>query len=530
MDLFSLMYFGMVALLMVVYYGLPRLVPAARRYQWVVLLIASLLFYVYSSTWHVVFIVGAALVIWLCGNKISAIEAAHKLAKKDKSLTREDKKALKEKALQQKRVWLWAGILATFGFLAWVKYWSVLFPSEGFLSGSFLLPLGISFYTFQATSYLIDLHGGKYAPEKNFWKFLLFVSWFPQLLQGPIGRYDKLSSQLSGEHRFEEQRTKRALLLLLFGLLKKYAIADMLVTHIANIFDGPLNDTPGSVIVLGILFYSAQQYADFSGGIEIVSGVYAMYCVNLAQTFSQPYFSVSLGDFWRRWHISLGAWMRDYIFYPFALLKPMQSFSKWCSKHMNKHFGRVLPAGIANILVFLIVGIWHGASLHYVFWGLYNGVVIALSDLTAPLWEGVNTKLHLKSESFGFRVFRIIRTFIIVNIGWYFDRIEDFGKCLLAFRRTVLNFDASIFGMAFSNELIVPSSAFNVWGSLAIAFVGCIVVLCVSLLRERGFDIYERLYARPAIIRFACFYAMIFLILASFVFTTSAGGFLYANF
>ena len=136
--------------------------------------------------------------------------------------------------------------------------------------------------------------------------------------------------------------------------MKKYAIADMLVGSISSVLDGDISRLPGSLVVFAILLYSAQQYADFSGGIDIISGVSLLFGIELAPNFRQPYFSTSLGDFWRRWHISLGAWMRDYLFYPFALLKPMQNFGKWCTKHMGKngkHFGRVLPAGIANLVV-----------------------------------------------------------------------------------------------------------------------------------------------------------------------------------
>ena len=127
--------------------------------------------------------------------------------------------------------------------------------------------------------------------------------------------------------------------------------------------------------------YSFQQYADFSGGIDIVTGAAQLFGIELAPNFRQPYFSISLGDFWRRWHISLGSWMRDYVFYPFALLKPVQKLGKKISKRFGKHLGVVLPASIANILVFFLVGIWHGPEVHYILWGLYNGIVIALSDI-----------------------------------------------------------------------------------------------------------------------------------------------------
>lgn len=200
-----------------------------------------------------------------------------------------------------------------------MKYLHPLF--EGFL-----IPLGISFYMFISIGYLVDIYFEKYEAEKNPFRFLLFVSFFPQLIQGPINRYDQMKEQLYGRHTLDWYRCKRALILILFGLLKKYAIANLLVHEIANILDAPTEKTPGSVIVFAILLYSAQQYADFSGGIDIVMGVAELFGIEMMPNFRQPYFSVSLGDFWRRWHISLGAWMRDYVFYPFALTAPMQKF------------------------------------------------------------------------------------------------------------------------------------------------------------------------------------------------------------
>ena len=222
--------------------------------------------------------------------------------------------------------------------------------------------------------------------------------------------------------------------------------------------------------------------------------------------------------------------MRDYVFYPFALLKPMQKFGKWCTKHLGKHAGRVLPACIANILVFFIVGIWHGAQLHYVLWGLYNGLVIALSDLTAPFWTGLANKLHMNTESKGFHVFRIIRTFVIVNIGWYFDRITDFRSCMTCLARTVTHFDAGHFASALVQEFCTGSDKLTVFGSMALALVGCIVIFVVSFRKETGHDVSGELMAGKPAVQGVLVMLSLMLILSSFLFTTSAGGFLYANF
>lgn len=523
MELYSAAFILLVLTALVLYY------TVFRNRQWICLLAAGILFYCMSGLSHGIYILITAFSIWIGSRILEQMEQKYQKIRKERELSREEKKAMKAAHMRRKRMVLFAVLLINFGILAWLKYWKAIFPGT---AHGLLLPLGISFYTFLSAGYLIDVYNGKYPAEHNFLHFLLFVSYFPQLLQGPINRYDQMNGQLTGRHTWNPENAKRAFLLILFGLMKKFAIADMLSGSISDIFDGSVERLPGSLIVFGILLYSIQQYADFSGGIDIVMGVSQLFGIQMMPNFRQPYFSVSLGDFWRRWHISLGAWMRDYVFYPFALTKPMQKFGKWCSRKMGKHFGRVLPAGIANIVVFLLVGVWHGAQMHYVVWGLYNGIVIALSDILQPAFAALSGKLHLPVGSKGFYVFRVIRTFIIVNIGWYFDRIYDFGKCLTCLAHTVISFNAGEFAAAMRQEVLNPDLVQPVYimGGYALAFAALMIVIADSILKEQKKDVYAILQRRTVIFKWALCYAMIFLMLGSFIFTRSAGGFMYANF
>lgn len=606
MELFSLQYIIFILILMCLYYLLPALQSMLRRtsrlsFQWVILLAASLGLYAYLSGGALILMLLTSFTVWAAGLGLSRQETAYQSYRKDKSHSRDERKAYKVRITCRKRIILFFTLLLNFGILAYLKYFAVLLPipavslfhaspsaetaagvtaaSAAGAASSLLLPLGISFYTFQAISYLIDQYNAKYPAERNPLKFLLFVSWFPQLLQGPIGRFDRLGPQLTGEHRFDPVRTRNGLLLILYGLMKKYAIADMLVTSIADILDsGEIAQLPGSLVVFAILLYSAQQYTDFSGGIDIVRGVSSLFGMDLDINFRQPYFSTSLGDFWRRWHITLGAWMRDYLFYPFALLKPMQRLGKWCTHHFGRHgrhLGRVLPAGIANIVVFLVVGIWHGPELHYVLWGLYNGVVIALSDLTEPFREGLSARLHWKTTSKGFHIFRILRTFVIVNIGWYFDRIYRFEDEMAAFRRTFTAFGAGQLADSIRSQVIAKSTLFNIAGGWSLAALGLVIVLMISLRDEltrpaghrqaRAGEVpttgnaaptavrsteapaaaqtpsqaalgstetpaLRHFLSLPAAVRVLLTVLVITMIFASFMFTETAGGFLYANF
>ncbi len=522
MEFYSLAFWGMIVIALVLYY------TVMKSRQWICLLVFSLLYYAICGLSGVPYIIITAFVTWLCGLMISKTVKDTKARRKAPGLSKDDKKSIKKQGTFKKRIWLILDLVIVLMILICVKY---LTAFEMFKISGFVLPLGISFYTFMAISYIADIYNEKYEPEKNYFRLLLFLSFFPQVIQGPISRYDKLRPQYDEVHSFKSDLFTRALWHFLFGAMKKYAIADMLSGSIAGIFDYGSEGLPGSLIVLGILMYSVQQYADFSGGIDMALAVAEMFGIELMPNFKRPYFATSLGDFWRRWHISLGAFMRDYVFYPFALLKFMQKFGKWCSNHLGKHFGRVLPAGIANILVFLLVGVWHGTQMHYIIWGLYNGVVIAVSDICAPIFENINKKLKIDSSSKGMHIFRIIRTFIIVNIGWYFDRIYDFGDCIHCFKNTVTYWASGEFASMFTQKVInTVESTRYLYGGYIVAAWGVVIVIIVSVLEENGNDIGTIVMRRNYVTKCVMAFTMMLLILASFMLTSGAGGFMYANF
>lgn len=525
MELYSLSFVLLVAVGLVLYY------TVLRRCQWVCLLALSLVFFASSGAQGLVFLLFTAFTVWGGGLWLARLDADCAARRKAPGITKDEKKAIKMQTTRRKKGVVTLLLVVNFLVLGYFKYWSYfarLLPGASAASApsalGLVMPLGISFYTFQAVGYLIDCYRGRHPAEKNFAKFLLFIGFFPQLIQGPINRYGALEPQLTAVHTWEWERTKRALFLLLFGAMKKYAIANLTAPTIAAILDGNDTTLAGSMALTAILLYSLQQYADFSGGIDMVLGIAQLYGIEMMPNFRQPYFSTSLGDFWRRWHISLGAWMRDYLFYPFALTKPMQSFGKWATKHGGKHFGRVLPAAVANLLVFAVVGIWHGPQAHYLVWGLYNGAVIALADLLEPAFKKVNTALHIPTESKGWHIFRILRTFVIVNIGWYFDRVGlTMGAACL--RNTFTDFRPAAFTAQAPGAFAAVSGP--AWGIVVIATV---LVFVHSVLCETGRDPYAEVHRLPLPLRWALYYLAIFLVLISFICVTETSGFLYANF
>lgn len=535
MDLFSLNFIILLLILLAAYYFLPK------KCQWICLLVASLVFYAFSGWTNLLFIMFSAFSTWGAGVLFARFKQGFEASKKQEGVDKEQRKLLKARMTSQKRRVMWLAVIANFALLAFVKY------TPAFTGMGLLFPLGISFYTFQSVGYLMDQYNEKYEPQKNFFKYLLFVSFFPQLIQGPINRYDKMGDQLIAERSFDWDICKRALFLILFGLMKKFAIANLLSGAIAYVLDAPSATIPGSAVVMAILMYSAQQYADFSGGIDLVLGIALLFGVEMMPNFRQPYFAVSLADFWRRWHISLGAWMKDYVFFPFALTKSMQKFGKWGNKKFGREIGRLLPGFLGNVLVFLIVGIWHGAQMHYVIWGLYNGLVISFAEILPPIFDRIKysiknkgakiTEMEVQGKTSNENekapsrlqyIWHVFATFIIVNIGWYFDRIESMSDCMLCFKNTIVNFKAGELAGVF-NDIVANVDAFSA-RSLIIVGVAILFVLTYSIMSEKGIDVFDFLQKKNIFIRWGVYYFMLVLVQVSMSLANTTEAFLYAVF
>ena len=477
------------------YYMIPK------KYQWVWLLVFSYVYYLAAGPSYLFFILFATTVTYLGG---LWVEAGARWA-------------------------VAAVLLADFGMLAFIKYTNFVLGNINGLFGTnirelkLLLPLGISFYTFQATGYLLDVHWKRCKAERNPFRFALFLAFFPQIMQGPIGRYSRLADQLYAEREFDMTRIERGLYRIVWGFFKKIVIADNAVLYVDAIFDN-YNTMPGYGI-MGILLYGAQLYADFSGGIDIVIGIAEMLGITLDENFTQPFFATSITDFWHRWHITLGTWMKDYLFYPVSLSRWMGKFGKWARTKFGKNIGRALPICLANIIVFLVVGIWHGPAWHNIFYGLYNGVIIGISGLLAKNYRDWKKKFGIEKDSRLFYCFQVIRTFILVNISWYLDRAGSTHQALIMMRDSITKFRIGV-------DIIDASSTWagSAYAPLIAALFGCLVVLIHSILRERKIDTRSLLIKKPVVIR--CL--VLFLLLMSLVVIgnkpLSQGGFIYANF
>ena len=463
------------------------------------------------------FLFVTVLSTWCGGLMLEQIE------KKPKSQDPARRKQEKAKRIRQKKGIAAGILLLNFGLLVLLRHHAELVniaAEKGLRFPRLFMPIGISFYTFMAMGYLLDVYRAKIPAEKNPIRVAAFVSFFPHLLEGPIGRYDQLAGQLWKGHRLDLEDLERGLLRIAWGLFKKKVVADRALPAVQAVFDGG-GEKSGILLLMGLLLYSLQQYADFSGGIDLVLGGARLMGIHLAENFRQPYFADSLGDFWRRWHITLGAWMRDYVFYPFALSSPVQKICKRVKKIPGgKHLSRTLPAVLGNILVFFLVGIWHGTTVNYALWGLYNGIILACSALFEPAFKRWGER-HPVANSTPFHIFRILRTFVIVNLGWIFDR----SLYRSAFEMLRILFNPMRFG-----SFKAAAQTLGLTGSSALILLyGTALLFLVSFMKEKGKDPYNWLMKLHVPVR----WCLLLGFLVSTVFLFEAGiteGFLYAAF
>ena len=473
------------------YFALPL-----KKHKWVVLLAASIFFYLVAGYKYAMFILFTAISTYLIGLWVDKISKNSKaVLKKNKAeWSREDKKKYKNKIKVQKRLVMSLALVLNFGILAFLKYFNFFSGSLNDILGSFgidfsaptlalFLPLGISFYTFQSMGYIVDVYREKTPAQRNPLKFLLFVSFFPQIVQGPISIYDQLAHQLYEPHSFDFTRFKHGMMLILWGFFKKLIIADRAVIAITTV-TGNYNSYGGSTLLFTVLLYSVQLYADFSGGIDISRGVAQIFGIDMIDNFKRPYFSKSINEYWRRWHISLGAWLKNYLFYPLAMSNLFINASKkmkgtrFGKTAAGAHISKVLPTSIASLIVFLVVGIWHGADWKYVGFGLWNGLIIMISILLQPVFEATLKKLHINPKAIWWGVFQMLRTFVIVLVGYVFDIAPGFDQAMRTFR------------LIFTNQSLAAAKLeIGTLGlgkkDFIVIIVGIIVIFTASVIQER---------------------------------------------
>ena len=393
--------------------------PARRR--WYALLIMSLLFYGLSAKYVVVMILLTSCTVWYCAGKIDAIRKETDRQIKSGKLEKGEKKALRKKSGEQRKRILMAGLILNVGILVFFKVYNLFLPAISMLGGiltgtgkvdfaALALPLGISYYTFTSVGYLLDVYWKRYDSEEDPVRFLLYVTYFPHILQGQISRYSSLGQELrKPELKLSAENFVYGATRILLGCFKKLVIADR-----AGIFVSATLRTPGlsgTVYIVAMILDAIQIYADFSGYMDIVIGLSAMFDVKLEENFNHPFLAKSVPEFWRRWHMTLGGWFRDYVYYPLTLSK---TFKKVNLRVMDWKSERLRTAGTALgpvMITWILTGLWHGTGIGYVAWGLYYGTLIMISTVFGRDLARVPQKIHINPESVPYRIFQTIRIF-----------------------------------------------------------------------------------------------------------------------
>lgn len=518
MIFYSVAFLGFVAICILIHELVGKFCP---KFQWVVRLLASLVFFTYISRLKIIFVLISALSIFLGAKWITYLTAKNKAYRKTEGLSKEEKKASKQKCTRNKRLIVALIIVVNLSLLFIAKY---LLP---IMERPIALPLGISYYSLQAIAYIVDVYGEKYESQNNLGKLLLYLTWFPQLLQGPINRYDLIEEDLYKPMHLHMPDFRYAFYLFLFGAIKKYAIADLLSPIVGATLNLDAANLPGSSLLFGAVLFAIEQYANFSGGIDMAMAISLLFGIKMNINFKQPYMAKSLAEFWRRWHISLGSFMRDYVFYPFVMTKPISKLTKKISDKWGNHMGRAVTGGISNLIVFALVGLWHGPQLHYLAWGLYNGVIIAVSDALTPVFGKMRDGFKIKDDNKAFGAFQILRTFMIIVFAGYFDVIESVRVGLTCFKRTFTAFSLSEglnhIGSLFENNTTSVRAVVTI-------IVACVILLVISILRERGKSPIHSLCVKRYYFRWVLCYIGLFVLLYSFTVSSGTGGFMYAVF
>lgn len=499
MSLISYQYFLLLIITLIGYYIAPKKIKIG------ILLIASYAFYWLSSNKLIIFLLISTITIYIAGLLLDKQNS-----RLDVELPKEEKKELKNKVKHCKRIIVLIAILINFGLLVGIKYINLLGGSLNSILGlfsdlrvptfNFILPLGISYYTLQAVSYVIDIYRNKYKATHNIVKIALFTSFFPLITEGPICKYDELSETLCEPNKFKWSNIMEGLTYILIGIFKKLIIADRAAIFVNNIFG---SDATGMIVLVAGLLYTIQIYAEFSGCMDIVMGSSKLFGVKVPQNFRQPFFSKSIQEFWQRWHITLGAWIKEYIFYPVSLSKISNKVCTFARNHMKTYFAKFIAVSFPLLFVWLFNGIWHGASIKYVAYGMYYYLLMMIAVLLTPVFSKIINKLKINKDATWYKVMQILRTSFIVLIGMMLFRSHD----LNSFGTMIINiFKAGNYGLLSQGLGIVDFS---------IILVGIILLFIIGFIKEKGINIYER-FCKLNMVTKICIYVMAIMLVILF--------------
>ncbi len=447
----------------------------AHRYRWILLLAASYYFYMAWKPAYLILIVLSTAVDYWAGIQMGRTTVQAK-----------------------RRKYLLFSLLINLSLLGFFKYFNFFNDSLRALFSfiqlpveipysNFLLPVGISFYTFQTLSYSIEVYRGKQKPETHFGYFAVYVSFFPQLVAGPIERPSNLLPQFRQEIHFDYNRVTSGLRLMTWGFFQKLVIADNAAYFVDRIYNNP-SDSSGLSVLAATVLFAFQIYCDFSGYSDIAIGSARIMGIDLMKNFNRPYFACSVGEFWKRWHISLSTWFKDYVYIPLGGNRVSIPF--WC---------------LNILIVFTVSGLWHGANWTFVIWGFLHGIYLLMGRLTQPWRDRWAAVIHLDRWPVARQALQIAITFVLVNIGWIFFRADNLEDANIIFSRLLSGWTPGTWGANWEGiiNLVTPQ-----WDKFAVVAGAIVFLLSVHAAQSRV-DIHRRFVQMPFAVRWASYYAIL---------------------
>lgn len=503
----------------VVYYLFPV------RARWFVLLVASITFYVLAGKWYYLpWIISTSFVVWAGSRRLNRLDAELKDRLKAAGKDKARKKSLRAEYKSLRKRTLLLVLVGCIGALIITKFNRVvalllediaLMTVKGWHADPtwLMMPLGISYYTFSTVGYILDVYWHRYESEPNFLRFFLYAIYFPHILQGPISRYNRLGQELLKEPHFSESNITHGVERIIWGFFKKLVIADRLSVLVFTVYNG--EPQAGSIYLVAMLFDALMIYMDFSGYMEIVCGASQVLGIELEENFNHPFFSRTVAEFWRRWHMTLGGWFKDYVYYPITVSSWMKKINRFNTKHLSKRATRVIGVAIPCLITWFLTGLWHGTGPNYVCWGLYYGVLITISNAFTEEFELLDKRLGINTASRSWTLISRLRTFAIFMGGRVLTTPGDLSKTAMVFDNIANNlqlwqwFDGSLwtYGLTFRDVWLL---------TMCLA-----LVLVVSTLQEKG-SLREEIDRRGLVVRWAL---MIVGIIAVIVFGVYGAGY-----
>ena len=420
-------------------------------------------------------------------------------------------KAVLEKRKDKARRLFWLDVALSLVILCYFKFFKDTFALlRGFLAGKgihvsdLVSPIGLSYFTLTMIAYASDIYHKKHPAERNFLDYFVFITYFPSIVQGPINLYRKTAP--------------------LWGYIQKVVIADRIGILVMAILK---DDAAGGFLLFwAMVLYSFQIYADFSGGIDVIMGLSEMLDIQLTENFRAPLVSRSITEYWQRWHMSLGEFMEKYLYYPIVLNRSVMKFSR---KIPNNYLKKVFSATLASVIVFVLVGIWHGTGWNYVVYGCYQAFFVSTAVLLGPWYKKARAGLHIRESALSWRLFRSLRTFLILTFGRFFIRARDLPQAFSLMRRTFRNFSWRQIHVLFDGTL---SNYGLDRKNIRLMYLGILLLIAVDILHERKVKLRETVCRQDVVTRFVIYLLAVFAIVIFGIYGPefSSSSFIYQEF